>query len=177
VIGFVQATANPDGSVIHVVQSGQTLTGIANVYEVELSELLKLNNLTLQSIIQPGDRILVVAGQPGTGTLTLPAAGSGQADNPAQPASTSIDQAFSKTLAPALTATLPAGDLLLAATGTAALKQPSNPPGSTLPPPNAQTGQEPTATSGLAGSLVSILVVAMLTAGALFAAWAWWKDR
>jgi hypothetical protein len=80
------------------------------------------------------------------------------------------DQAFYGTLAPALTATLPAGDLLQAATGTAADKQPAN------TPPNAQTGQE-TGSSGLAGSLVTILVVAMLTAGAIFAAWAWWKDR
>lgn len=163
-IGFVQATPNPDGSVIHVVQPGQTLTGIANVYRVELNELLKLNSLSMDSVIQPGDRILVAAGPPGTGTPALPTTGPVQVENPAQPGVTMTDQAPSRNLTSALTATLPAGDLLLAATGTAALDQPTVSP---------ETAGAP----GLAGNLVPILVVAMLAVGALFAAWAWWKDR
>jgi LysM repeat protein len=60
-ITWKTATPNPDGSVVHTIQAGQTLIGIATVYKVELNELLKLNGLTMQSVIQPGDKILVKA--------------------------------------------------------------------------------------------------------------------
>jgi hypothetical protein len=60
-IGWKTAAPNPDGSLVHVVQAGQTLIGIATVYKVELNDLLKLNGLSMQSVIQPGDIILVKA--------------------------------------------------------------------------------------------------------------------
>ena len=44
---FVQtATPNPDGSISHVVQSGQTLIGIAQAYGVSVAEIKALNGLT-----------------------------------------------------------------------------------------------------------------------------------
>ncbi|MCU0488575.1 MAG: LysM peptidoglycan-binding domain-containing protein [Anaerolineales bacterium] len=73
-IAWQTATPNPDGSVIHVVQSGQTLVGIATVYGMPLAELLALNNLTMQSIIVPGQLILVKAAEPtATASPTLTA--------------------------------------------------------------------------------------------------------
>ena len=58
-----------DGAVIHIVQSGQTLAGIATVYGVPLEEILSLNDLQLESIIQPGDQVVVFAPSP-TPTFT-----------------------------------------------------------------------------------------------------------
>ncbi len=73
-IAWQTATPNPDGSVIHVVQSGQTLVGIATVYGIPLADLLALNTLTMQSIIVPGQPILVKAAEPtATASLTPPA--------------------------------------------------------------------------------------------------------
>lgn len=68
-IAWQTATPNPDGSIVHVVQNGQTLVGIATVYGVPLTDLLTQNSLTMQSIIQPGDSILVKPADP-TATLT-----------------------------------------------------------------------------------------------------------
>jgi hypothetical protein len=59
VIKWQTSTPNPDGSIVHIVQAGQTLVGIATVYQLSLEDLLEMNGLTMQSIIQPEDRILV----------------------------------------------------------------------------------------------------------------------
>ena len=61
---IVAATPRSDGSIIHIVQQGQTLVGIANIYEVPIQELLSLNGLTLDSIILPGDEVIVKTADP-----------------------------------------------------------------------------------------------------------------
>ncbi|UCH60718.1 MAG: LysM peptidoglycan-binding domain-containing protein [Anaerolineales bacterium] len=64
VIPIQAATPAPDGSITHVVQPGQTLIGIATVYQIEFSELLRLNNLTTSSLIFPGDRLVIRPAEP-----------------------------------------------------------------------------------------------------------------
>ncbi len=59
----------PDGVVVHVVQAGDTLYGIAQRYGVTLDELLKLNNLDGNSIPQVGQALVVKAGR---GTVVAP---------------------------------------------------------------------------------------------------------
>ena len=59
VVPLVASTPNPDGSILHIVQQGQTLVGIAAIYDLPLTELLALNGLTMDSIILPGDRIII----------------------------------------------------------------------------------------------------------------------
>jgi len=59
VIPIQTATPNSDGSVFHVVQSGQALWNIAAAYKVPLPELMSLNGLTADSLIYPGQKILV----------------------------------------------------------------------------------------------------------------------
>ena len=54
-----KATALSDGSIIHVVEHGQTLWTIAAIYEVPLKEILKLNKLTENSFVFPGDKVIV----------------------------------------------------------------------------------------------------------------------
>jgi LysM repeat protein len=63
-IDWETVTPNPDGAVIHIVKAGQTLVGIATVYNIPLADLLALNNLTMQSIIQPGDKIAIKPADP-----------------------------------------------------------------------------------------------------------------
>lgn len=55
------STPETDGSIIHVVQSGQTLWTIAAAYKVTLQEILQLNNMTDSTTIFPGNKILVKA--------------------------------------------------------------------------------------------------------------------
>lgn len=59
IIPVERAKEKKDGSIVHVVRSGQALWNIAAVYEVPLEELLELNELTKFSYIYPGDEILV----------------------------------------------------------------------------------------------------------------------
>jgi len=67
VILYQTATPGPDGSIIHVVQPGHTLIGISTVYQMELSLLLSQNGLSLNSVIHPGDSLVI---QPAQATAT-----------------------------------------------------------------------------------------------------------
>ncbi len=69
IAAIVTATPQADGSIIHRVESGQTLSGIALAYEVSLQELLELNHLTMDAVIHPGDELIVRPAQV-TSTLT-----------------------------------------------------------------------------------------------------------
>jgi len=59
VIPIKIASPNPDGSLVHEVQEGQTLWNIAAAYQVKLSEILRLNGLTDGSLIYPGQKLLI----------------------------------------------------------------------------------------------------------------------
>jgi LysM repeat protein len=69
VISWETSTPGLQGETTHVVQAGQTLVGIATVYGIPLADLLALNGLTMDSVIQPGDKILVRQAEP-TPTVT-----------------------------------------------------------------------------------------------------------
>ena len=43
----------------HMVRTGESLIGIANKYRMSFSSLLKLNNLSIKSMIHPGDRLVI----------------------------------------------------------------------------------------------------------------------
>lgn len=57
------ATPRPDGSVIHVVQWGQFLENIANTYDIALQDLMAMNGLSRETIIYPGDKLMIVPEQ------------------------------------------------------------------------------------------------------------------
>ncbi len=62
-----------DGSIIHVVQPGDTLSAIAVAYRVTVDELRFLNTLALSAIIYPGDKLtirLALTATPQTPTAT-----------------------------------------------------------------------------------------------------------
>ncbi len=75
---YATVTPLPDGSIVHVVQTGQTLWTIAAVYRVPLEELLKRNHLTQYSFIHAGDQIVI------QGAVT-PTASFSPTDTPAPP--------------------------------------------------------------------------------------------
>jgi LysM repeat protein len=54
------ATPNPDGSVVHVVRSGQTLIDIAKAYGLTVAEIKDLNYLTSDTIYV-GDKLIIHA--------------------------------------------------------------------------------------------------------------------
>lgn len=56
---WIPSTPNPDGSIIHIVQPGDTTLAIAIAYGINWSDLLRINNLTDKSIIFPGDEIII----------------------------------------------------------------------------------------------------------------------
>jgi len=53
------STPKPDGSVIHIVQYGQSLWPIADAYNISLADLLAQNNLTEDSPIFPDQELLI----------------------------------------------------------------------------------------------------------------------
>lgn len=53
------AEPREDGSVVHVVQAGQTAWDIAAVYEVPLADILRLNRLPETPLLVPGDEVIV----------------------------------------------------------------------------------------------------------------------
>ncbi|GEM_PF-748650 len=61
-VPVVRAEPREDGSVVHVVQQGQTVWDLAMVYGVDLGELRALNNLGPSMVVRPGDEILVQLG-------------------------------------------------------------------------------------------------------------------
>jgi LysM repeat protein len=55
----VPNTPNADGSVIYIVQPGDTALGIALAYGISLKDLLVLNGLTEKSVIYPRQKIII----------------------------------------------------------------------------------------------------------------------
>jgi len=53
------STPGPDGSIIHIVKPGQSLWSIAASYKISLADLLKLNGLTNNAFIFPGDKLTI----------------------------------------------------------------------------------------------------------------------
>lgn len=54
-----QAQTQPDGSLVYVVQAGDTVDGIAFAYGVTRADIMSLNNLTDPRLIQIGQRLIV----------------------------------------------------------------------------------------------------------------------
>ena len=57
--GFITSTPGADGSIKHIVRSGEFLITIAQAYGISLDELLTLNNLTAESILQVDQELII----------------------------------------------------------------------------------------------------------------------
>ena len=65
---IVPNTPNSDGSIVHIVQPGETLGSIRLAYQVPLADILKLNNLTINSTIYINQKIIIRAAFTATAT-------------------------------------------------------------------------------------------------------------
>jgi uncharacterized protein YkwD len=65
---IVANTPNADGSIVHIIQPGDTLGTINLAYHVPLADILKLNGLTLKSTIYPNQKIIIRAAYTPTST-------------------------------------------------------------------------------------------------------------
>ena len=63
-------TPEADGNYYHSVQTGETLSWIAALYEVPLADLMAWNGLNNTSVIRPEQRLLLLVTPPPTATLT-----------------------------------------------------------------------------------------------------------
>jgi LysM repeat protein len=63
-------TPASDGNYYHVVQSGETLSWIASLYEVSLANLMAWNGLTADSIIRPEEKLILQVTPPVPPTRT-----------------------------------------------------------------------------------------------------------
>lgn len=63
-------TPESDGSYYHTVQSGETLSWIAGLYEIRWTDLMNWNGLTQASVIYPGQKLLLQVTPPMTETPT-----------------------------------------------------------------------------------------------------------
>jgi len=149
------ATPQPDGSIVHIVQAGQVMWSIALAYEVPLSDLYALNGMDENSVIYPGDTILVRRAQ---ATLT-PSFGTGTP----QPSGT-----------PSLTPTLTVRPTrtLRAATSTS---QVATPAASTQNAP--VSAADPAAGSPGVDVLLVVIVVLFALGGFLVIGGAWMRAR
>ena len=59
IIPVVAAEPREDGSIVHIVRTGQSLWNISAVYHVSIEELLALNDFIENKVIYPGQEILV----------------------------------------------------------------------------------------------------------------------
>jgi LysM repeat protein/uncharacterized protein YkwD len=65
-----QLTQASDGKYYHIVKEGETLSWIAQLYEIGLQDLVDWNGLTQASIIQPGRKLVLQVTPPATHTPT-----------------------------------------------------------------------------------------------------------
>jgi LysM repeat protein len=63
-------TPEADGKYYHTVQSGETLSWIAGLYDVPLANLMAWNGLNNTSVIRPEQKLLLLITPPATPTLT-----------------------------------------------------------------------------------------------------------
>ncbi|MFT3891268.1 MAG: LysM peptidoglycan-binding domain-containing protein [Anaerolineales bacterium] len=63
-------TPEADGNYYHTVQSGETLSWIASLYDVPLADLMTWNGMNNTSVIRPGQKLLLLVAPPATATST-----------------------------------------------------------------------------------------------------------
>jgi LysM repeat protein len=109
-------TPNPDGIILHTVQYGETLTTIAQAYEVSIDQILSNSGLSATTTeLREGQELLIQTAQEPTITLTPTPTEEPATPTPTQPRPT-MTPFPTRTPAPTYTPT-PAPSILLRALG------------------------------------------------------------
>lgn len=103
-----QLTPDSDGNYYHTVESGEYLAWIADLYDINLADLLAWNGLTSDAIIRPGQKLFLRVTPPATATPT-PAPPSATATIMQTPVAATATQLLSTTL-PEITTTIKTED-------------------------------------------------------------------
>ena len=64
-------TPQADGRYYHNVVEGESLSSIADLYEIQVADLVSWNALSQGTVLQPGDRLLLQVTPPASATATL----------------------------------------------------------------------------------------------------------
>lgn len=59
VAGYPQSSRGPGGEIIHVIQKGDTLSAIARMYNTSVRQLCEDNNISVNKVLQIGERLVV----------------------------------------------------------------------------------------------------------------------
>ncbi len=59
IMPVITSTPNDDGRVVHEVQVGQSLWGVADVYGTTVQEIRALNNMSVDELVYPGELLLI----------------------------------------------------------------------------------------------------------------------
>jgi LysM repeat protein len=85
-------TPASDGKYYHIVKSGETLSWIAQLYDVRVADLMVWNGLGASAIIHPDEKLVLQVTPPATATPTLDPATATPTITPVPPTSTSSPQ-------------------------------------------------------------------------------------
>jgi LysM repeat protein len=103
-------TPEGDGKYYHTIKSGETLSWIADLYDISLNDLMAWNGLDAGSILQPNRKLLLQVTPPATVTPTPgPATATATITLPL-PSPTSSNTPTQTPIIPTATATLPAAE-------------------------------------------------------------------
>lgn len=98
-------TPESDGSYVHTVSSGETLSWISSYYGISTGDLMAWNGLTGSSIIIPGQKLVLQVTPPATETPIAPPASSTPRPSPTLTPSPTVDSTATLAVSPTATAT------------------------------------------------------------------------
>jgi LysM repeat protein len=146
VIPVVPAEPQEDGSIVHIIRTGQSLWNIAAVYDVPLERILELNDLAENSMLQLGQEILVMTPSEAAARITP-----------------SAEPALEVTEVPAEETAEPSPTPTTTATPRAETPEPVEPEPTTVPDA-ALEGVDPVGDSPEVGTILAFSVVAVFFA-------------